>query len=158
MSPFPTIQWMSSMRTYVLPPFCTTFSLPDFVYPNNHAGVRCRASDSHRKSNDIRYLVVHLTAQNTFQPQKQTNQQGISRSSSGSRPTLVTLGKVNIPNNGFRRSQRFGLSQKRPSSEVAITRHRPSGALAQSDSIFWYDQFTRTRDGWCAAATRRSRS
>ena len=42
-------------------------------YLNNHAGVRCRASDSHRKSNDLRYL-VHLPPKTRFNPgNKQTD-------------------------------------------------------------------------------------
>ena len=143
MPPFPTIQWMSSMPMYVLPPFCTAFSLPDSVFPNNyHRYTTLSVKFPLGKSQLTVLNPLNQRPKHVSTPE--TNKQGISRSLSASRPTPVTLGKVSIPSNGTYRPSCPDSSQKCPSPEVVITQHRPSCALAKGDRIFWYNQFTRT--------------
>ena len=147
------------MPTYALPPFCAIFQLPTIVYSDNHPGLQRCASDSHRKSNHLRYL-VHLTAQKhvSLNPgNKQTDRahrEACRQADLFSSRWTRSISKITDS------TVLCGLcsSRKCPSSQMAVTQHRPPCALAKGDRIFWYDQFARTRDEWCAAATRRSRS
>lgn len=143
------IRWTSSMPTYAQ--LYTASSFSDFACPGNYTGVRCRAPDSYWSSDHLWYSCFIGSLDAHF---KLGNEQDTSRSSSESRHTPATLDKVNV------RNKLSWLSSfwEHPSSEMAITRRRPSCALAKGGRIFRHNQFSRTWDGWCPAATRRSRS